>query len=536
MIYNSTDLNASEEITDFEPEPTWAETFSASVDSFKAASLSISELMYYTDERDKNMAEWKSKDPENKMIYDRIGTLNKEIYNKLDALYEENDIEAIKGWGASVLGGNTIGEDFLEFKRLVGEHGFMDLAQVQQQAKDNSYNDYMEAEKVIGKSDSWTAKALGTMFGALHDPITLATLPMGGWVSGYGVAGNALRAAGQEALIEAGAQTIIAPISYAYKNEIGIRTSIATEATNAIAGIAGAGLLRGTASATFDLTEKGIKALKLKDPELAADYEGIIKSQTTDNAKEHIDNLHKAEFGEMPSRIENPNEKGMELNEAPLIPENNPDYIKAAQEAKVEDVIKLYHGTDKDFTYFDTAKAGTTQGLDRDVIFFTTDKDRAATFDARYPQKPKYRYTEADKKAVVLAEKSVKEIEIEVKDALTLKDVEKLYNEGKIKTKPNTKDLFSPESGHDLNREAIREAIEISGKKVFKHTAEGETHYAFYDAELVNKGLKKAEAPEMKIYSGTDEAGEPIYKSHKELTYELDMEETYIKKAMECGL
>ena len=351
MIYNPTEMNATEAITEFEEEPTWGETFSASVQSFKAASLSTSELLYYTDERDKQMGEWKAKDPTNKLLYDKIGTMNKEVYNKLEALYEDNNSEAIESWGASVLGGPTTGQNFLEFKRLAGENGFKDLSEVQQQAKDNSLNDFSEAEKVIERSDAWTAKALGTMGAAIQDPITLATLPMGGWMSGYGVIGNAMRAFGQEALIETAAQAVIAPMAYAYKNEIGLRTTVAKEATNALASIVGAGLFRGTASATFDLTAKGIKALKLKDPELGLEYEHLAKSQATDNMKEHIDVLHKAEFGEMPTKIDNPNAKGEKINKAPPIPENNPTYVKEAidiQQVKVEgEELKIFSGTDE---------------------------------------------------------------------------------------------------------------------------------------------------------------------------------------------
>lgn len=154
--------------------------------------------------------------------------------------------------------------------------------------------------------------------------------------------------------------------------------------------------------------------------------------------------------------------------------------------------VTVYHGTDKEFDTFNLDEAGATQGLDKGAVFFTTDKGRASTFDARYPQKSTYKYTDADKQSVKDAEASVKEVILEDKDILTISEVNKLYESGIIKTKPSINNLFRAESGHDMNREAIREAIKATGKKAFKFTAEGETQYAVYDTSIIKyNNLKK---------------------------------------------
>jgi len=145
----------------------------------------------------------------------------------------------------------------------------------------------------------------------------------------------------------------------------------------------------------------------------------------------------------------------------------------------------LFHGTDKEFDVFDTSKSGTTQGLDKDALFFTTNKDTAKAFSADFPQKSKFRFTEEDKALAQRAEDTVKEVRLNTTDSLTLDDVVKLFEEGKIKTKPKTEGLFRAESFYDNNRKAIKEAVDVTGKKVFKARAEGQTQYAVFDDSLI---------------------------------------------------
>jgi len=166
------------------------------------------------------------------------------------------------------------------------------------------------------------------MYGALLDVKTLQTLPLGTWKAGGTVLSNAGRAVAEEMGIEALAQISIAPEVYSFKKELGLKTSVATEAYNAAMAIGTAGLVRGTGSAIFDLSSKGIKALKAKDPSLADDYISLEKTQPTQDMKTHIDNMQKVEFsGEEIAEIKAPNEKGVELNEAKVVSEIDEDWI-----------------------------------------------------------------------------------------------------------------------------------------------------------------------------------------------------------------
>ena len=340
MIYNTAELDSMQSVDSYEKEPTWVDTFKAATKSFTAVSLSTSERSYFIDERDKNMEEWKKKDPVNKMTYDRYGTMPKGVLDKLEVLYEDGNIDAIKNWNEAMFGRQSTGEVFLKFKELQGLHGFKGYSEFNQDAKDKSLKDFQESQEVLSKSDSLSAEMLGTMFGALHDPITLATIPMGGWMAGRGVMMNAAKAFGQEAMIEAGAQAVIAPMAHSYKNEIGLKTSIQTEAYNAAMAIGAAGLFRGTGSAVFDLSSKGIKAVKLRNPSLGEAYESMAKTQPTQDMKTHVDNMNKVEFGDEPlTEIKTPNAKGVELNEAKVISEVDDFDIKPRKD--IEEDMKM---------------------------------------------------------------------------------------------------------------------------------------------------------------------------------------------------
>lgn len=345
MIYNTTELDAMPSVESYEKEPTWVDTFKAATKNFTSVSLSNSEQSYFTEERDKNMNEWKSKDPENKMTYDRYGTMPKGVLDKLEVLYEDGNIDAIKNWNQTMPGRQSTGEVFLKFKELQGLHGFKGYEEFSQEAKDKSLKDFQESQEVLSKSDSLSAEMLGTMFGALHDPITLATIPMGGWSAGRGVMMNAARSFGQEAMIETGAQAVIAPLAHSYKKEIGVKTSIQTEAFNAAMAIGSAGLFRGTGSAVFDLSSKGIKAIKLRNPSLGEAYESLAKTQPTQDMKTHIDNMNKVEFsGEPLTEIKTPNAKGVELNNAKVISEVDDFEIKPRKD--IEEDMKIVTGKD----------------------------------------------------------------------------------------------------------------------------------------------------------------------------------------------
>ena len=342
MLFNSTELEDSKPIEEYTIEPTRWETVVASMNNFTAVNLSTSEMSHYVDQKIITRADWIKANPNGEDMYNRILGVDKKILEQLDELYDSGDYEAIENWHTSNnsmvnIGGMGIGKDYLKLNDL------------RQKANDTALESYKKSKEVLDASEYWGMEMIGTMAGALQDPVTLATLPMGSFKTGGTILSNAGRAFLEEAKIEAMAQTVIAPKAYGFKTELGIKTSVATEATNAVTAIVGAGAMRGLFSSTFDLTEAGIKALKIKDPELGADYEQLVKSQATDDVKTHIDNLQRVEFGDDIIEIKNPNAKGEELNKAePLTEVSHEQIIKAKEPLKVEgEELKIHSGADE---------------------------------------------------------------------------------------------------------------------------------------------------------------------------------------------
>ena len=146
-----------------------------------------------------------------------------------------------------------------------------------------------------------------------------------------------------------------------------------------------------------------------------------------------------------------------------------------------------YHGTSAKFDKFDPKKRGSAQGFDEPGVSFTTDKESAARYDLRFPRKPRYSWTDADKEAAKNA--NVVEAYFDKRNPLTFDELNNLYADGKIKTAPksevNGAGFVRPEQFIDNNRQAIKEASDITGKKVFKVTAEGQTNYMVTDESLI---------------------------------------------------
>lgn len=333
MIIGDTELNAQEAITEFRPVPTWRETLKASYDNFTSVNLSHSRQDYYKKEMADNAQEYSKLDPQNTELYNRISNYAYKDIERLDALYEAGNISAIKSYTQN----NPfqldvfISDDFLKYKELQQKNGYKPQSQITEDINARALRDYTESGEILKRSESWTAEVLGTMGGALTDIKTLQTLPLGTFKTGGSLLGTAARAAGEEMGIEALAQISIAPEVYGFKKEIGLNTSVMTEATNAMASIATAGVFRGIGSAAFDLTADGIKALRLKDPQLADDYEATFKNADVSNDnKSFLDDMHKAEFEDpINMEISNPSEKGIELSKAEPIPQT-PQEIKDA--------------------------------------------------------------------------------------------------------------------------------------------------------------------------------------------------------------
>lgn len=355
MIFNETVLESQEGVTEYKPEPTFMETMKASFKNFTSVSLSTSRQDYYKKEMSDNAAEYSKRDPYNAELYNRISTYAYKDIERLEALYDAGNISAIRSYvqqnpfRADIF----LSQDFLKYKELQQKHGFKPQSQITEEINARAKKDYIESEEVLKRSDHWFAEMIGTMGGAMTDVATLQTLPLGTWKTGASVVGTAIRAAGEGMGIETLAQIGIAPEVYGFKKEIGLNTSIMTEAANALTSIATAGLVRGTGSAAFDLTEAGVKALRIKDPELAADYEATFRhSDVSDNNKAFIDDLNKAEFEDpLTMEVTNPTEKGMELNRAEPIPQIKTEIKEAVAKNKEvvfdDDALTIKVGTDE---------------------------------------------------------------------------------------------------------------------------------------------------------------------------------------------
>ena len=338
MLFTDTELENAPALEEYEHEPTRLETLKASFTNFRSVNLSHSKDNHYKDIMGEESAEWAKRDPLNAELYARVSKYDVRDINKLEALYENNP-NSIQGYTQAnpVNADIFLVEDFKKMKELQRiNQGMKSFKQINDDVLTKANTEYKDTNKILEASDHWGMELLGGAGGALTDVKTLQTLPLGTWKTGGTVLQNAGRAIVEEMGIEALAQTSIAPEVYAFKKELGIKTTILSEAATAATSIVGAGIFRGGASAGWDLSSKGISALKAKDPDLGDDYERLVSTQATEDAQSHVNNLQDEEFGAGATKIENPNEKGEELNNAEPIPEDNPDVIKAATEARID--------------------------------------------------------------------------------------------------------------------------------------------------------------------------------------------------------
>lgn len=134
-------------------------------------------------------------------------------------------------------------------------------AEIIQKARDKANMSTAEFENVAARADEDTAfwgGVVGSLGGAMTDPINIATLPLGA-----SAAGGVMRAIAVEAGIQAGIETATQPSVMAWQQEIGQEYDLGDAAANvmgaAVLGGAFTGLVRGarpTAQATFALMQK----------------------------------------------------------------------------------------------------------------------------------------------------------------------------------------------------------------------------------------------------------------------------------------
>lgn len=136
-----------------------------------------------------------------------------------------------------------------------------------------------------------SAAFLGQTAGLVSDPLILATLPAGpGWIAGRGVAGNALRAFGSEALIAGAVEVPVQAQVMQFKAEIDSPWSFQDAAVNVLSATLGAGVIRGAGSATIDVAGPLLKRyqklparLKTDESEAAAGILQAIDDMARDN-------------------------------------------------------------------------------------------------------------------------------------------------------------------------------------------------------------------------------------------------------------
>jgi hypothetical protein len=343
MVYNNTELDAAEGITEYKEAPSWMDVMSAKVDSVKAVGLSTSEHSHFEDQLEKNVKVWENETPQNKPIFDQLRNASYQNLDRMEEYYKAGETDKIKSFYALPGQESVLGSAFLQFKEL----GLKDIPEIRQDARDQSLAELEEANKILINSESTSAEVIGGIYGILHDPVILGTLPLGTFKTGGTLAFNAFRAAVEEMGIESLIQTVAAPQIYSYKKELGMNVSILDEALNAATAIGGAGLIRGTGSATWDLTASGVSKLKAKDPQLGAEYETLAKSNISDSMNDHVANLDSVEFGN--ASIQNLNHFGKKIEAELDIPEVATEtFVKAKDVSKTEQPLMVNDGTDVD--------------------------------------------------------------------------------------------------------------------------------------------------------------------------------------------
>lgn len=145
----------------------------------------------------------------------------------------------------------------------------------------------------------------------------------------------------------------------------------------------------------------------------------------------------------------------------------------------------FYHGSANDFDHFDSSKLGEAQGFEESGFFLHSDPTSAVRYDTRFVDKSKFNLTPEE--AANNAGLKPLEFEADVSDALTASDVSKLKAEGKISADVDFSGLTRPESYFDLNREAWKQAMDVTGKKIAVVKANGARVVLFNDPDVVKR-------------------------------------------------
>lgn len=313
MRINTTELDSGQgAVVDYQPEPTFYEQLVAMKNQVKSQTLTTSGMNYTADALSRQIEE--------------INKLTGKDFNHVKRLTGGNLVMAEHLWKSGNLKsryGEYTGGQYQEYFDTVQANNLKNVEVLKAEGNGFAAKDYWEAEEILVRGDSTTAKLIGGMAGAMHDPLNLALLPFGG--TAIRTASQGIMAtAGKAAVTEMSVATMIEPViqmaTLAQSEAIGVSYDIKDAATNAILSIGAAGLIRGTGSAALDLTSDGIKALRVKDPDLADSYEALAKNNISSDLGEHIDNLDRVKNGE-PLEFKEITPEAQALRDAPNVKE-----------------------------------------------------------------------------------------------------------------------------------------------------------------------------------------------------------------------
>ena len=274
----------------YQEQPSWMETAAASFKKVKAAELTTSKANYKAEVMGEQLDTLASNDSQFADTYLKLTALSGQHLNLYEEAHKTGTLDNQRFYGG------VTAEDVRHYFNKVDEYELYDAKTLDAQAGGYAAKDYYEAEEVLQRSEYFSAELAGGMAGAMLDPVNVALLPTGGTVvkeAGQTILGTAGRAALQEMGIATAAEAVIQPIVYSNKDSMGIEYTVKDAATNAVASIAAAGLLRGSGSAAVDLTVKGKAALKKVDPLLASEYDTLTAGKLKDTSdKHHIDQMN----------------------------------------------------------------------------------------------------------------------------------------------------------------------------------------------------------------------------------------------------
>ena len=358
------------------PASSLGESFSLAVQSTLAVDNTNSEFKYFQKQLETNIPELAKKSPENAEWISSFGErmdnpeywVVRKLINNGDITFNEKSNQYV---GKTAHGKAQLERhydkvsDLFKYNQIASQFGGMTYEQMKEASKKSAYEDWSRAEKRMDATEgfwSGVAEFGGMAWGALQDPVQVATLFMGGPVvkTGEGIgaiAATAGRAALQEMKIAAVAEVPVQMQAYNWKNDIGIKWELRDAILSGAASIGVAGLVRAGGSAIMDVSTDGLKKMReraiakgdAEEVELITEYERYTETALNKNIEDHIDAeamaYHQAVNGEpiyvedIVTRSGDFTAQGQRVNEVA----NKPTINDTLREITPDDSATLYH-------------------------------------------------------------------------------------------------------------------------------------------------------------------------------------------------